>query len=153
MTCLLEWVQNYWNFSRELGVLYEMDQITQLQPRVRRLPRKNFWFMFFLGFVNAWNTTGTLFQGRDLGCGGGGSEEHRDPTFLSPFSAWVLPLPSFPFIVIWSCYYQPKCHSCLETSVAVRAAASSPCIGIHHGTAVPGHPPLLRHLERLTQVE
>lgn len=71
MTCLLEWVQNYWNFSRELGVLYEMDQITQLLPRVRRLPRKKFWFTLFLGFVNAWNTTGTLFQERDLRLGPG----------------------------------------------------------------------------------
>lgn len=43
LTYLLEW-----NFSRELGVIYEMDQVTHLQPRVKRIFQESVFIYFFL---------------------------------------------------------------------------------------------------------
>lgn len=48
LTYLPEWVKNYWDFSRELGVIYEMDQIIHLQPRVKRIFQENVFIYFFL---------------------------------------------------------------------------------------------------------
>ena len=65
--------------------MYEMDPVTQLQPRVRPMFQEKHLICIFLGFVNTWKPEAVCSKEVITD---GWSEEHRDSRFISPPAAW-----------------------------------------------------------------
>lgn len=83
---MLSWVgEKQLEFLYRVELMYEMDPVTQLQPRVRPMFQEKHLICIFLGFVNTWKPEAVCSKEVITD---GWSEEHRVSRFISPPSAW-----------------------------------------------------------------
>ena len=119
--------------------MYEMDPVTQLQPRVRQISQEKHLICIFLGFVNTWKQEAVSSKEEIMD---GWSEEHRDSRLISPPSAWGATSSL-------STHQSPQKSSVTSSnassSLKPQSLSALICLslGIHCGTVIPSVTPFL----------